>query len=91
MTKIDVHSENGDLATMLDLAERGESVEISRDGRIVATLLPSSMPSENQTAEKRERAAQAVQNLLERRERLRAQGLISTLEENLRDRDAGRR
>ncbi len=69
------------LSRLLDEAEKGEVITITKRGRPVARLMPPAAPD-------RRRAARAVSNLRALRRQI---GWSGTVEEILALRDAGRR
>ena len=69
------------LSRLLDAAERGETITITRRNRPVARLVPPEPPD-------RQRAAAAVKNIRRLRRRI---GWSGTVDEILALRDAGRR
>ena len=71
---------------LLDRAERGEEVVITRHGKTVAKLVAS----RDETAE-RERVKNAEEHLRKTHDMLKARGVSFTLEETLELRDEGRR
>ena len=81
MRFIDAFEARTHLSRLLDAAEKGEVITITKRGRPVARLMPPAAPD-------RERASRAVSNLRALRRQI---GWSGTVEEILALRDAGRR
>lgn len=84
-TKSSIEERETTLSDLLDRAERGEEVTISRQGRPVARLVPAA------PAHDPEKARQAVQRIFELRDKIRAEHGPVSLEEILASRHEGHR
>lgn len=74
---------NTDLSELLDRVARGERVAITRSGVHVATLVPAEQHSE--------KAREAAQRILARRERMQREGRGLSLRDIMDARDEGRK
>lgn len=85
MGTVAVDRPEGLLAELLERVARGEEIELVRDGRPLARLLPA------RPADREREIREAVERLERRREELRRAGVRLTWEELKRYRDEGRR
>ncbi|HVZ14460.1 MAG TPA: type II toxin-antitoxin system prevent-host-death family antitoxin [Bauldia sp.] len=89
MHKVNVSEATGQFDSLLREVERGEIVEVSRDGKVVARVVPAGavLGSNFRTPERQAEIERAMEDIKAIRER----GTPVTVEEILAMRDEGRR
>jgi prevent-host-death family protein len=74
---------------LIAAAERGEDIVITRHGK--ATVRLEAITEEDDEAQKRRKAREAMARILERREQMRAAGMTATIEELIAWKNEGQR